>query len=110
MPLRISTYTKMLIAQRIAVDPYAVAVVTLDGVDNTILDLLDDSHMVCKAVLRPGRTTGVIPIKEDNHAGEGFSGVVHPLPSVPEPLDAQDTACELRDNTVVNITALVGAP
>ena len=44
----------------------------------------------------------VIPIEKDNHAGRGLHGVIRPLPTLPEPLDAVDTSGELGNDTGVD--------
>lgn len=98
-----------IIAKRILIDAAAVAGVALDGVDNAVFDLLDDANMIGLAVLR-ARASPVIPIEKDNHAGRGLHGVIRPLPTLPEPLDTVDTACELRNDTGVDIAAFVRTP
>ena len=95
-----------IIANRILVDAATVAGVALDGVDNAVFDLLDDTDMVGLTVLQAGVAL-VVPIEEDNHAGRGFHGVIRPLPTLPEPLDTVDTARELRNNAGVDIAAFV---
>ena len=95
-----------IIANRILVDAATVAGVALDGVDNAVFDLLDDTDMIGLTVLRTGAAL-VVPIEEDNHAGRGFHGVIRPLPTLPEPLDTVDTARELRNNAGVDIAAFV---
>ena len=87
----------------------AIAGVALDGVDNAVFDLLDDTDMIGLTVLR-ARAALVVPIEEDNHAGRGLHGVIRPLPTLPEPLDTVDTACELRNDTGVDIAAFVRTP
>ena len=98
-----------IIAKRILIDAAAVAGVALDGVDNAVFDLLDDTDMIGLAVLRTGAAP-VIPIEKDNHAGRGLHGVIRPLPTLPEPLDTVDTTCELRNDTSVDIAALISTP
>ena len=66
--------------------------------------------MVGLPILRPGGTTGIVPIKEDNHARCRLNAVIGPLPTVFEPLDAVDTACKFRNHTSVDVAALVGTP
>ena len=87
----------------------AIAGVALDGVDNAVFDFLDDTDMIGLTVLRTGAAP-VIPIEKDNHAGRGLHGVIRPLPTLPEPLDTVDTACELRNDTGVDIAAFVRTP
>lgn len=98
-----------IIANRVLIDAAAVAGVALDGVDNAVFDLLDDTDMIGLAVLRAGAAL-VIPIEEDNHTGRRFDIIIRPLPTLPEPLDAVDTACELRNDTGVDIAAFICTP
>lgn len=95
-----------IIANRVLIDAAAITGVALDGVDDAVFDLLDNTDMIGLTVLRAGATL-IIPIEEDNHAGRGFHGVIRPLPTLPEPLDAVDTACELRNDTGVDIAAFI---
>lgn len=96
-------------ANRVLIDAAAIAGVALDGVDNAVFDFLDDANMISLTVLWAGAAL-VVPIEEDNHAGRGLHGVIRPLPTLPEPLDTVDTACELRNDTGVDIAAFVCAP
>ena len=98
-----------IMANRVLIDAAAVAGVTLDGVDNAVFDFLDDANMISLTVLWAGAAL-VVPIEEDNHAGRGLHGVIRPLPTLPEPLDTVDTACEHRNDTGVDIAAFVCAP
>ena len=98
-----------IIAKRVLIDAAAVAGVALDGVDDAVFDLLDDTDMIGLTVLR-ARAALIIPIEEDDHAGRGLHGVIRPLPTLPEPLDTVDTACELRNDTGVDIAAFVRTP
>ena len=98
-----------IMANRVLIDAAAVAGVTRDGVDNAVFDFLDDANMISLTVLWAGAAL-VVPIEEDNHAGRGLHGVIRPLPTLPEPLDTVDTACELRNDTGVDIAAFVCAP
>ena len=98
-----------IIANRVLIDAAAIAGVALDGVDNAVFDLLDDTDMIGLTVLRAG-TALVVPVEEDNHAGRGLHSVICPLPTLPEPLDTVDTAGELRNDTGVDIAAFVRAP
>ena len=98
-----------IIANRVLIDAAAIAGVALDGVDNAVFDFLDDTDMVGLTVLRAGAAL-VVPIEEDNHAGRGLHGVIRPLPTLPEPLDAVDTSGELGNDTGVDIAAFVRTP
>ena len=98
-----------IIANRVLIDATAIAGVTLDGIDDAVFDFLNDTDMVGLTVLRAG-TAPVIPIEKDNHAGRGLHGIIRPLASIPEPLDTVDTACELRNDTGVDIAAFICTP
>ena len=98
-----------IMTNRVLIDAAAIAGVALDGVGNAVFDLLDNTDMIGLTVLRAGATL-IIPIEEDNYAGRGLHGVIRPLPTLPEPLDTVDTACELRNDTGVDIAAFVRAP
>ena len=90
-----------IIAKRILIDAAAVAGVALDGVDNAVFDLLDDTDMIGLTVLR-ARAALIIPVEEDDHAGRGLHRVICPLPTLPEPLDAVDTSGEFGNDTGVD--------
>ena len=98
-----------IMANRVLIDAAAITGVTLDGVDDAVFDLLDDTDMISLTVLRAGAAL-IIPIEEDNHTGRGLHDVIRPLPTLPEPLDTVDTAGELGNDTGVDVAALVGAP
>ena len=90
----------------VAVLPDGIAGVAFNGVNPSVLHLLHNPGMVGKPVL----PVLIIPVKEDNHAGGRFSGAVHPLAPVLEPLYAVDAPCVFGDYAGVNIAALIGAP
>ena len=96
-------------ANRVLIDSAAIAGVALDGINNAVFDFLDDADMIGLTVLRTGAAL-VVPIEEDDHAGRRLHRVICPLPTLPEPLDAVDTACELGNDTGVNIAALISTP
>ena len=98
-----------IIANRVLIDAAAIAGVALDGVDNAVFDLLNDTDMIGLTVLR-ARAALVIPIEEDNHTGCRFDIIIRPLPTLPELLDTVDTACELRNDTGVDIAAFICTP
>jgi len=98
-----------IMANRVLIDAAAIAGVALDGVDNAVFDLLDDTDMIGLTVLR-ARAALIIPVEEDDHAGRGLHRVVCPLPTLPEPLDAVDTSGELGNDTGVDIAAFVRTP
>lgn len=98
-----------IIANRVLIDAAAIAGVALDGVDNAVFDLLDDTDMIGLTVLR-ARAALIIPVEEDDHAGRGLHRVICPLPTLPEPLDAVDTSGELGNDTGIDIAAFVRTP
>lgn len=98
-----------IIAKRVLIDAAAVAGVAFNGVDDAVFDLPDDTDMIGLTVLRAGAAL-VVPIEEDDHAGRGLHGVIRPLPTLPEPLDAVDTSGELGNDTDVDIAAFVRTP
>lgn len=89
-------------SHRILIDSTAIAGITLHGVNDTVLDFLNDTHMIGFSV--------AVPIKENNHTGNRFGRSVKPLSSVLKPLNAVDTACKFRDNPSINISALISTP
>ena len=99
----------LIVSHGVAVLTHRVARVALHGVDDPVLDLPDNAHVVGLPVLRAGVTL-VVPVEEDNHAGRRLDGVIRPLATVSEPLDAVDATCEFGNDTGVDVAALVGAP
>ena len=95
-----------IIANRVLIDAAAIAGVALDGVDNAVFDLLDDTDMIGLTVLR-ARAALIIPVEEDDHAGRGLHGVIRPLPTLPKPLDTIDAACELWNDTSVDMKIIL---
>ena len=93
----------------ILIDSAAIAGIALHGVDNAVLNLLHDPHMVGLAVLRAGRTF-VVPIEENDHAGCRLCRAVQPLLTVFEPLHAACATGKFRHNAAVDIAALIGTP
>ena len=93
----------------VLVHPAAIAGVSLNGINDTVFDFLDNTGVIGLSVLRTRRTL-VIPIKENNHSGDRLGRAVNPLSTVFEPLDAIDAACKLGNNSGINVAALVGAP
>ena len=53
-----------------------IAGVALNGINDTVLDLLDNTGVVGLSVLRTRRTL-VIPIKENNHSGDWLGRTVY---------------------------------
>ena len=87
----------------------AIAGITLDGVDNAVFAFLHNANMIGLAILRAGAAL-IIPIEENDLTSGRFKAAVLPLPTVFEPLDTVDAACELRNNAAVDIAALIGTP
>lgn len=93
----------------ILIDSAAIARIAFYGVNDTVLDLLNDTHMIGFSVLC-ARRTFIVPIKENNHTGNRFGRSVNPLFSVFKPLCAVDAACKFRDIACVDIATLIGTP
>ena len=93
----------------VLVYPTAITGVSLNGINDTVFDFLDNTGVVGLSVLRTRRTL-VIPIKENNHSGDRLGRTVDLLSAIFEPLDAVHAACIFGYNTGVNIAALIGAP
>ena len=92
-----------IIAKRVLIDAAAVAGVALDGVDNTVFDLLDDTDMIGLAVLRTGAAP-VIPIEKDNVAWARLIAVVLPQSPLLEPRHTlRCTGRKLRNDASFNI-------
>ena len=87
----------------------AIAGIALDGVDNAVFALLHDTDMIGLPILRAG-TAFIVPIEENDLTSGRFKAAVLPLPTVFEPLDTVDAACELRNNAAVDIATLIGTP
>lgn len=66
-----------IMTNRVLIDAAAIAGVAFDGVDNAVFDLLDDTDMIGLTVLRAGAAL-IIPIEEDNYAGQGLHGIIRP--------------------------------
>ena len=95
-----------IVTNRVTVLTAAIAGVTLDSVDDAVFDLLDDTDMIGLTVLR-ARAALIIPVEEDDHAGRGLHGVIRPLPTLPKPLDTIDAACELWNDTSVDMKIIL---
>ena len=91
----------------VLVYPTAITGVSLNGIDDTVFNFLDNAGVVRLSVLRTRRTF-IIPIKENNHSGDRLGRAIYPLSTVFEPLDAVHTACIFRNNPGVDIAALIG--
>lgn len=87
----------------------AIAGIALDGVDNAVFAFLHDTDMIGLPILRAG-TAFIVPIEENDLTSGRFKAAVLPLPTVFEPLDTVDAACELRNNAAVDIATLIGTP
>ena len=91
-----------MISNRILIDSAAIAGIAFNGVNNTVLDFLNNPHMISFTV--------AVPIKENYHSGNRLGRSVLPLSSVLKPLNAIDTACKFGDNPGFNIAAFIGTP
>ena len=86
----------------------AVAGIAFHGVDISVLYPFHDTNMVGTSILSV--RVRVVPIKEDDVAGARLIAAVLPQTAFPEPCHTRRTPCELRNNAVFDIAALVGAP
>ena len=76
--------------------------IAFDGVDHAVLAFFHDADMIAASV--------AFPIEEDQVARLRKIISVLPLPVFLEPSHSVRTEREFRDNTRINIPALVGAP
>lgn len=83
----------------VLVYPTAITGVSLNGINDTVFDFLDNTGVVGLSILRTRRTL-VIPIKENNHSGDRLGRAVYPLSTIFEPLDAVHAACNLGTTPV----------
>ena len=93
----------------VLVYPTAITGVSLNGINDTVFDFLNNTGVVGLSVLRTGAAY-VIPIEENDLTGRRLKAAVLPLSTVLEPLHPIDTACELRNNAAVDIAALIRTP
>ena len=107
--VRHSISEDFVVTYAVLVYPTAITGVSLNGINDTVFDFLDNAGVVGLSILRTRRTL-VIPIKENNHSGDRLGCTVDPLSSIFEPLDAVHAACIFRHNPGVDIAALIGAP
>ena len=107
--VRNSVSEDFIVTYAVLVYSAAIAGVALNGIDDTVLDLLDNTGVVGLSVLRTGAAY-VIPIEENDHSGDRLGRAVYPLPTIFEPLDTVYTARIFRNNPGVDIAALIGAP
>ena len=107
--VRNSVSEDFIVTYAVLVYPTAITGVSLNGINDTVLDLLDNTSVVGLSILRTRRTL-VIPIKENNHSGDRLGRTVDPLSTIFEPLDAVHAACIFGYNPGVNIAALIGTP
>ena len=89
-------------SDRVCFGSASVAWVALNGIDCTVLASLNNTGVVCHTV--------ALPVKEDDCTGRRLIRTVCPLSSVSEPLNAVYATGILRNNTGVDISALVGTP
>ena len=107
--VRYSVSEDFVVTYAVLVYPTAITGVSLNGINDTVFDFLDNTGVVGLSILRTRRTL-VIPIKENNHSGNRLGRTVDPLSTIFEPLDAVHAACIFRHNPGVDIAALIGAP
>ena len=107
--VRNSISEDFVVTYAVLVYPTAITGVSLNYINDTVFDFLDNTGVVGLSILRTRRTL-VIPIKENDHSGDRLGRTVYPLSTIFEPLDAVHAARILRHNPGVNITALIGAP
>ena len=107
--VRNSVSEDFVVTYAVLVYPTAITGVSLNGINDTVFDFLDNAGVVGLSILRTRRTL-VIPIKENNHSGNRLGRTVDPLSTIFEPLDAVHAACIFGYNPGVNIAALIGAP
>ena len=107
--VRNSVSEDFVVTYAVLVYPTAITGVSLNGINDTVFDFLDNTGVVGLSILRTRRTL-VIPIKENNHSGNRLGRTVDLLSAIFEPLDAVHAACIFGYNTGVNIAALIGAP
>ena len=103
--LRYTVPQYLIMSHGILVLSAGIAGIALHGVDDAVLDLLHDPHMVGLTVLRAGGTFAV-PIEKNDHAGCRLGRAVQPLLAVFEPLHATHTTGKFRHNAAVDIAAL----
>ena len=107
--LRYSVSEDFVVTYAVLVYPTAITGVSLNGINDTVFDFLDNTGVVGLSILRTRRAL-VIPIKENNHSGNRLGRTVDLLSAIFEPLDAVHAACIFGYNPGVNIAALIGAP
>lgn len=92
----------------IVVLPATVSRITLYGVNDSAFYFLYlyNTDMIRDAILS---IVFIIPVEKDDVSAPGLVAVVLPKLTVPEPLDADGTACKPGDHAIVQIAALVGA-
>lgn len=86
--------------------PAGVARITLNGVNDAVLDFLNNSRMVGNAVL----SVFIVPIKENDLSCCRLGGIVRPLSSVLKPIHAVRTKGIFRYHAAIDIAALIGTP
>ena len=100
--VRNSVSEDFVVTYAVLVYPTAITGVSLNGINDTVFDFLDNTGVVGLSILRTRRTL-VIPIKENNHSGNRLGRTVDPLSTIFEPLDAVHAACIFRHNPGVDI-------
>lgn len=104
--LRNTVSKNLIMSHGILVLSAAIAGITLDGVDDAVFAFLYDADMIGLPILRTGAAF-IVPIEENNLTRRRFKAAVLPLPTIFEPLDTVDAACEFRNNAAVDISSAV---
>ncbi len=99
----------LVVADRIVSLGAAVSSVAFNCIDDAVLDLLANTGVISQAILRT-ESAFVIPVKEDDHAARWLDRVIHTLISLFKPVHSVDASGVLRDNAVLDISALVSTP
>ena len=84
---------------------HLISAVSFDRIDNTIFDLLDNACVIAASV-----KTVICPIEEYYHSCLRFFVLVKPLTFSLEPISAVIDDGILRNDTVLDIATLIGAP
>ena len=100
----------LIIADGVAAFSASVAGVALDGIDNAIFHPCDDAYMIGLTILGTRFSVRRIPVEEDNHTGNRSCRSIGPLSSFLEPFHAPNAACELGDNTGIDVSTFIGTP
>ena len=97
-------------ADGVAAFSASVAGVTLDGINHAVFHPCDDAYMIGLTILGTRFSVRRIPVEEDNHTGNRSCRSVGPLSSLLEPFHTPNAACELGDNTSIDVPTFIGTP